>query len=143
MPTMHLRCRLLDLLIGSLDFSCLSILLQPLGDSRIGVEGHLCVGMLTDPRLKVCVNCCITSRQDAGATSVLELSLQDFVAAISLSHVSVQCILILRLVVMSFSMSASIIIDLPIRCATPVPVCLSCHRAQGGEQEIFPLLKVY
>lgn len=61
--------------------------------------------MLPNPRLKVCIHSSVTTRQDTLTISLLELALENLIAAVCLRGIAIQSILILNLIVMSIARS--------------------------------------
>lgn len=90
------------------------------------------------------INSSDASGQNALTSSLLQLSLEDVIAAIGLCRVSLERILILLGVKVSARNTESVSCWNFFRIDTePEPICLSGHGTKRRQQEILPLFEIY
>lgn len=102
--------------------------------------------MQVNPRLKVEVDGAISPGDDGGAAGLLELGLQDVIAAQSLGLVSRECVVVLDWMMQSVCIASWSALGGIILLAdfffSPEPVALATEWRQGRDEEVLPFVKV-
>lgn len=132
----------MDLLVCRLDLLGLTKVLEPLRDVGVLVQRQTSFLVQANPRLEVTVDGGDTTRDNALAVALLQLSLKHLVASVGLIFVSLERVLVLAGVVVPAQISVICRISMLGLNDLLVPIGLTGHRAQSGQEEVLPFLEI-